>query len=215
MPSTPWEIVHVDTLFLSGDDRFCGVLVAFDPFTKWTDAVPMKNYSAKIMSEISLKIIYRLGPMKAMRCDNGRELINEITEPLYKELGITVMRGAVRHPRSQGSVERFNRTLLTMFCKALDDVSPWSESLYSVLFAYRTRICRQKKLSPMLAMLEWTADPSGLRFPRNIGTRSNWFKLLHERRAELDQYLEGELSMLDDSCRLNEVSICYRRTCAA
>ena len=197
--------VHVDTLSLSGDDRFCGVLVASDPFTKWAEAVPLKNYSAKIISEAFLKIISRLGPMKVMRCDNGKELINGITESLYKALGITVMRGAVRHPRSQGSVERFNRTLLTMFRKVLDDVSNWSESLDSVLYAYRTRICRQTKLSPMLDMFGWTADPSGLRFLRNIGTRSNWFKGLHGRRAELDQYLEGELSMLDDSGRLNEV----------
>ena len=114
------------------------------------------------------------------------------------------MRSAVRHPRSQGSVGRFNRTLLTMFSQVLDNLSNWSESLNSVLYAYKTRICRKTKLSPMLAMFGWTAQPSGLRFPRDIGTRSNWFKGLHERRAELDQYLKGELSMLDDWGCLNE-----------
>ena len=70
-----------------------------------------------------------------VRCDNGTELVNHLTSALYDAFGVRVLRGTVRHPQSQGAVERFNRTLLTLIRKTESQCDDWLSALNMMLFA--------------------------------------------------------------------------------
>ena len=54
-------------------------------------------------------VCVRWGPPGIVRSDNGSEFRNALTHALFEAFGVVVQHGAVRHPQSQGSVERFNR----------------------------------------------------------------------------------------------------------
>ena len=81
----------------------------------------------------------RWGAPEVVRLDNGTEFSNAIVESLFRLLGVCVNTGAVRHPQSQGAVERVNRTLLGLIRKVLDSSSNWREDLDILLHYYRNR----------------------------------------------------------------------------
>ena len=129
--SGPWDVVHMDTLTLGpSHDRSCSsVLICVDAFTKWAEVVPLERNDAVSVAAAFVQVCGRWGPPRVLRCDNGRELMNAVTRAVFEEFGVSVVNGAVRHPQSQGVVERFNRTLLTMIRKVLKSSDDWKTSI--------------------------------------------------------------------------------------
>ena len=90
---------------------FVTVLVCTDVFTKWVEVLPLRCHDGKSVAAALVDVCSRWGPPEVIRSDNGSEF-NSIVTTLYDAFGVSVRHGAVRHPQSQGGVERFNRTLL-------------------------------------------------------------------------------------------------------
>ena len=85
--------------------------ICVDAFTKWAKVVPFERNDARSFAEAFVQVCGRW----VLRCDNGRELMNTVKKDVYDAFGMTG-----RQQSSQGVVERFNRTLLTMPRKTLD-----------------------------------------------------------------------------------------------
>ena len=104
--------------------------------------------------------------------------------------------GAVRHPQSQGSVERFNRTLLTLIHKVLDPEDDWQSALGLMLYHYRVRPHSVTKISPFEAMMGWA--PGGLLTEPAAGDHamllSAWVDQLSLRSAHVCDCVEEQLS---------------------
>ena len=60
------------------------------------------------MTDVCLK----WGSPEVVCMANGTKFVNGIVESLVRVFGTKVRTGAVRHPQSQGSAERFNRTFV-------------------------------------------------------------------------------------------------------
>ena len=197
-PSRPWSTVYMDTLELgsSRSGRFHCVLVMIDPFTKWVEVVPLKRHDAASVAAAFLSVCVRWGPPGIVRSDNGLEFRNALTHALFEAFGVVVQHGAVRHPQSQGSVERFNKTLLTIIRKTLDGADDWEDALDLLLFHYRIRPHSATKVSPMRAMYGW--EPNVLIESRpEVFSSSVWVDRLERRAAEIRDYLEEQLSQMD------------------
>ena len=121
-PSSPWSTVYMDTLELGScrSGRFHCVLVMIDQFTKWVEVVPLKRHDAASVAAAFLSACVQWGPPDIVHSDNDPEFRNALTHALFEAFGVVIQYGAVRHPQSQGSVERFNKTLLTIIRKTLD-----------------------------------------------------------------------------------------------
>ncbi|KRX35047.1 Retrovirus-related Pol polyprotein from transposon [Trichinella murrelli] len=80
-------------------------------------------------------------PAKTPWNDQGRNFESELVKGVCQLYGVTKTRATVYHPKSDGLVERMNRTLLDMLAKAsIDHPEDWDVYLDQVLLAYRTSV---------------------------------------------------------------------------
>ncbi|XP_065185766.1 uncharacterized protein LOC135816500 [Sycon ciliatum] len=159
IPGRPWGTVQMDTLELGlnrGGTHHC-VLVCVDVLTKWVEIVPMKRHDGPSVASAFVSLCCRWGPPDVIRVDNGTEFSNAIVQSVFQVFGVRVKTGAVRHPQSQGAAERYNRTLLTLIRKVLDESSDWMDDLQMLVHFYRSRPHSVTGMSPMMAMVGW--DP--------------------------------------------------------
>ncbi|XP_065190714.1 uncharacterized protein LOC135821644 [Sycon ciliatum] len=199
MPSGPWNTVFIDTMELGGsrDGRFHCVLVCVDAFTKWTEVVPLPRHDARSVADAFLSICARWGPPEIVRCDNGTEFVNAIMSALFAAFGVRVQHGAVRHPQSQGTVERFNPTLLTLIRKVLEEEDDWKAALDLLLFKYRVRPHSVTRISPAEAMYGWKPKRLVVEKSGSELSESAWVDKLKMQTARVWDYLDGQLSQAD------------------
>ena len=192
----PWSVVEIDTPELGVDQsgEYHCVLVCMDTFTKWVEVVPLCQHDAASVAEAFVGLCTRWGPPQVVHCDNGTGFINAVMSSLFDTFGVTVLNGAVHHPQSQGSVERFTPTLLTSIRKVLDEADDWRSELDELLYFYRIRPHSVLKISPMRVMLGW--EPTGVLFSASPGlglTPPN----LERQAARIRDFVEAELSSKD------------------
>ena len=193
----PWSEVVLDTLELGVDrtGRYHCVLVVVDTFTKWAEVMPLRQHAAQCVAEAFTTLCMRWGPPQVVRTDNGTEFQNAVVRSLFQFFGVVVKTGAVRHPQSQGSAERFNRTLLGLIRKVLDDSHTWKEDLEMLLRSYRIRPHGATGISPMEAMVGW--KPDIIVQKEDACEFSAWCSQLKERSARIRDLVESELSSGD------------------
>ena len=141
-----WDRIAMDILDVCDPtpDGYRYILVIADYFSKWTKAFPIKDKYADTVADVLVnKIILRFGMPLVIHSDQGREFENGHMKSLCSLLGCVKTRTAPYHPKSDGMVERFNRTclmMLSMFMK--DRRDNWHELLPFAMHAYCPRIDR-------------------------------------------------------------------------
>ncbi|KAK3106230.1 hypothetical protein FSP39_015710 [Pinctada imbricata] len=116
------------------------ILVISDYFTKWVEAFAMPNMEAITVAEILVKeVIARYGVPSTVHSDQGKQFEGKVFSEMCSVLNIDKTRTTPYHPQSDGMVERFNKTLLTMLRTLVDEnQSNWDDLLPYVLMAYRS-----------------------------------------------------------------------------
>ena len=198
MPASGFgDVVQVDTLELGGGNSFHCVLMCVDTFTKWVEVVPLQHHDAASVAHAFVSVCARWGPPRLLRSDKGTEFVNAITDVLFSRFGVSVQRGAIRHPQSQGSAERFNRTLLTLIRKVLTDADDWRAELDLLLYHYRIRPHAVTKISPMHAMCGWTPrDLIGESVTDPVSLRA-WVHGIAQHSTHIRDHLDAALSAVD------------------
>lgn len=114
------------------------VLVIIDYATRYPEAVPLRNISAKSVAQALFTVISRVGIPKTILTDQGTNFMSRTLKELYGLLGIQAIRTSVYHPATDGLCERFNKTLKTMIRKFIhEDSRNWHKWLDSLLFGVR------------------------------------------------------------------------------
>lgn len=98
------QLVAVDILgpFPESDQGNNYVLVVGDYLTRWMEAFAIPNQEATTVAKV------------ITHSDQGKQFESELISNICKLLGIAKTRTTPYHPQSDGLVERFNRTLLSM-----------------------------------------------------------------------------------------------------
>ena len=167
---SPLERVAMDILSLptaSTKGNTC-ILVVGDYFTKWVEAFALPDHQAMTVADVLVtEIFMRLGTPRMLHSDQGPEFRSELMSALCNLLGIKKTQTAPYHPRSDGLIERFNRTLLNMLSKLCTDRNEdWDEHLPYVMGAYRATIQDSTGFSPNRMMLaRETTMPIDLMYP--------------------------------------------------
>ena len=137
------ELVQYDHLKICpSDNNNTGILVIIDHFSKFAEAVPCSHhdYDAVTTSRLLLqKWFARHCTPTRMQSDNAPNLTAEVSNEFLKAAHVTKMTSTAGHPRTQGLVERQNRTLLTLlrvFCSRR--MRDWNQGLDEVMGAYNS-----------------------------------------------------------------------------
>ncbi|XP_062415775.1 uncharacterized protein LOC134107852 [Pungitius pungitius] len=136
----PFERIGMDLIgpFHRSARGYRFVLVLMDYATRYPEAVPLRNISAKSVAQALFQVISRVGIPKEILTDQGTSFMSRTLGELYGLLGIKSVRTSVYHPQTDGLVERMNRTLKSMIRKFIsDDERNWDKWLDPLLFAVR------------------------------------------------------------------------------
>ena len=125
------------------------IVVAIDYFTKWPEARAIPEATAKEVTKFIYEdIICRHGCPQRILSDRGSHFNNQLVEDLTQRFNIKHGFSTPYHPKTNGLVERLNKTLCEALAKTTKDKKTWDENIPSVLFAYRSRIQTSTKTTP-------------------------------------------------------------------
>ena len=95
----PWQMVAVDILEVpvsSRNNRY--LLVVQDYFTKWADAIPLRDQTANRITEELMKLFATYGQPEILHSDQGRNFESAILRQTLDAFGIKKSRTTANHP---------------------------------------------------------------------------------------------------------------------
>ena len=148
----PFDQVALDILKLPMTPRGNQyVLLIEDYFSKWVEAFPLERTAAPSVAQCVMNgWISRFGCPSSILSDQGREFESKLFKSLNEMLQVTKIRTTTYHPRTDGMVERSNRTVIDVLSKYADGEPDWDLKLPLVLFAVRTSEHASTGFSPFL-----------------------------------------------------------------
>ncbi|GJU49602.1 reverse transcriptase domain-containing protein [Tanacetum coccineum] len=149
-----WPTMHEDARKLIRECQDCQVykpvprrpekvkflIVAIDYFTKWIEAKPVATITGNQIKKFAWdNIVCRFGLTGEIISDNGKQFQDNPFKDWCEKLCIRQHFASVKHPQTNGLVERANRSLGEGIKARLDERSKnWMKELPHVLRAHRT-----------------------------------------------------------------------------
>lgn len=148
----PFERIQVDILgplpVSQSGNKY--LLVVVDCFTKWPEALPLKNKRAITIAEALVNQIFsRHGIPLELHTDQGRNFESQLVGELSSILGVKKTRTTALHPQSDGQVERQHRTILNYLSKFIaENQKDWDRWIPMYLMAARSSKHETTKFTP-------------------------------------------------------------------
>jgi hypothetical protein len=116
------------------------ILVAMDYFTKWAEAVPLRNMMhQKVISFMQEHIIYQFGVPQTLITDQGPSFLSHQFRESTESLKIKLLNSSPYYVQVNGQAEASNKVLIKIIKKRIkDNLSKWHEKLLEALWVHRT-----------------------------------------------------------------------------
>jgi transposase InsO family protein len=200
--SQPMELVCMDFLSLQPSRGYDNILVITDHFTRYTQAIPTKNQTARTTARLLYdNFIVHYGVPSRLHSDQGRNFESNVIKELCAILGIEKSRTSPYHPAGNGLTERVNSTLIRMAGKLEQDKkSAWKDYLPSLVHAYNATRHDSTTFSPYYLMFgrepRLTVDAK-----YNLSLPKHRHKCYTEFAKALKQRLEFAFKVADTASR--------------
>ena len=192
----PWQMVAVDVLEVpvsTKGNRY--LLVIQDYFTKWADAIPLKNQTAATITEKLVQVFSVMGLPSILHSDQGRNFESTLLQQTLDAFGTGKSHTTAYHPEGDGMVERFNRSLLQMLRTYVDNEADWEQHLPLVLYAYRTSVHSSTGIEPYVLMFGRQPLTAITGLEPVVGyDPSSYTSILQAKMAELKDFVESKLT---------------------
>ena len=125
-----FDRVGVDVLQLPRTRRGNRYAVVFvDYLTKWPEVYAVSDQTS------ATKVVSRHGVPSEVLSDRGKSFLSGLMKEVEVLLGFRKVNTTAYHPQTDGLVERYNRTLISMLAKVVHKEGPdWDEMLSYLLF---------------------------------------------------------------------------------
>jgi transposase InsO family protein len=98
------------------------VLVATDYFTKWTEAVQLKNMTHReVIHFISEHIVHRFGIPRTMTTDQGSSFMSHQVRDFAESLKIKLLSSSPYYTQANGQAKSNNKTLIKLIKKKIEE----------------------------------------------------------------------------------------------
>jgi len=143
--SWPFHTWGLDVIGPFKPSSSCGhifILAATDYFSKWAEAIPLKEVGAKQVADfIRTYLIYRYGVPYKIISDNALYFKNQVMIKLAEKYKFRHSFSSSYNPSSNGQAEAFNKVLCKILKKMVSKSRrDWHERLPEALWAYRTTV---------------------------------------------------------------------------
>jgi transposase InsO family protein len=138
-PFRGWGLNFIGKIHPPSSKGHCFVIVATDYFTKWTEAIPLKNMTQKEVIEfITEHIIHRFGIPQTLTMDQGISFVSKEVREFVETYGIKLLNSSPYYAQDNGQAESSNKILIKPIKKKIEE-NPrrWHEVLSEALWAHR------------------------------------------------------------------------------
>jgi len=155
LPERPMEKVGMDVLTLPPTvSGHCKVFVLMDYLTKFVWVFPLKNEKAETLGQVLTGQFFPyFGVPEVMLSDRGAAFTGKVFEEISRVYKVKQVFTTAYHPKTDGLVERFNRTLQAALAKSRHMVGGnWKDHLGHVVYAYNSMTHSSTGFPPYLLM---------------------------------------------------------------
>ena len=107
--------------------------------SRYSDAVPLKTTTAKVVAQELVNIMARFSVPLEILSDHGSNFLSATMKETFKFLGIQHSKTVPYRPQSNGAVERFHHSLMQMLRKTLENNRDWDELLPTLAERFHVR----------------------------------------------------------------------------
>jgi hypothetical protein len=149
-PFRGWGLDFIGKIQPPSAKGHCFVIVATDYFTKWTEAIPLKNMTHKeVIGFITEHIIHRFSIPQTLTTDQGTSFVVKEVRDFVNSYGIKLLNSSPYYAQANGQAESSNKTLVKLIKKKIEDnPKRWHEVLSEALWAHRISRHGATKVTP-------------------------------------------------------------------
>jgi hypothetical protein len=149
-PFRGWGLDFIGEIHPSSSKGHQFVLVATDYFTKWTEAIALKNMTHKEVIEfITEHIIHRFDIPQTLTTDQGSSFMSKEVHEFAELYRIKLLNSSPYYAQANGQAESSNRTLINLIKKKIsDNPKHWHKILFEALWAHKISKHSATKVSP-------------------------------------------------------------------
>ena len=138
-PFRGWGIDLISQIYPPSSKNHKFILVATDYFTKWVEAIPLKNVTSKEMIDfVKEHIIYQFGIPQTITTDQGTIFMSDEFEEFSTGMGIKLLNFSPYYAQANGQAKTSNQSLIKLIKRKIDEYPRrWHEVLSEALWAYR------------------------------------------------------------------------------
>jgi transposase InsO family protein len=116
------------------------ILAATDYFTKWVEAIPLKNMTHREVIKFVLEdIVYQFGIPQTLTTDQGPAFIFRQFKEFASLLGIKLLNSSPYYAQANGQAKASNKMMISLTKKKIKErPRRWHEVLHEALWAYWT-----------------------------------------------------------------------------
>ena len=178
------------------------ILVIAEYLTRWCEATPLPNNSAKTVAEALLhKLVFNHSCPEQLLSDQGKQFHGEVMRTLTQFLGINQLFTSPYHPQENGLTERLNKTIKQIITTFVDPLhQDWDEVLPFVVHAYNTSVQASTQISPFRSLYGRNPRlPPEIRDPSTVSTLGDamdWWLSLQQRLPVLRHAAQHNLRIV-------------------
>jgi hypothetical protein len=145
-----WALDFIGQIHPTSSKGHRFVLVAMDYFTKWTEAISLKNMMHKeVIHFISEHVIHRFSILQTLTMDQGSSLMSHQVREFAESLKIKLPSSSPYYAQTNGQAESSNKTLIKLIKKKIEEnPKRWQEVLSEALWAHRISKHSTTKVTP-------------------------------------------------------------------